>query len=114
MDPEKQARLEAGGWKIGTVAEFLGLTADEDAEVEARVSLDLARARVATLITTARKRHSNPRVTQKRLAALINSSQSRVAKIEAADPSVSLDLIVKAAVAAGADLRQIGEAIQGP
>lgn len=35
MDEVKTARLEAAGWKIGTVQEFLGLTDEEAATVDA-------------------------------------------------------------------------------
>jgi len=41
----------------------------------------------------------------------IGSSQSRVAKIEAGDPSVSVDLILKALFALGATRKQIGMAL---
>ena len=44
---------------------------------------------------------------QKRLG----SSQSRVAKMEAADPSVSLDLLVRGLLATGASPRDIGRVL---
>lgn len=50
------------------------------------------------LVRSARQR---ARLWQARLAVKLHSSQSRVAKLEAGDASVSLDLIVKAAFAAG-------------
>ena len=39
MNRKKKARLEAAGWKVATAAEFLGLTPEEEALVEARVAL---------------------------------------------------------------------------
>ena len=44
------------------------------------------------------------------LARKMRSSQSRVAKIEAGDPSVSLDLIVRAFFATGATRRELQRA----
>jgi hypothetical protein len=41
----------------------------------------------------------------------MGSSQSRIAKIEAGDPSVSLDLILRALVASGASRREIHETL---
>lgn len=38
MDKAKQARLEAAGFRVGTVGEFLGLTPAESALVEARLA----------------------------------------------------------------------------
>jgi hypothetical protein len=39
MRKTKKKRLEAKGWKVGTAAEFLGLSPDESASVEARLRL---------------------------------------------------------------------------
>jgi hypothetical protein len=39
MDPNKRARLEAHGWKVGTVAEFLDLTPEETALIEMKLAL---------------------------------------------------------------------------
>ncbi len=44
------------------------------------------------------------------LARKMGSSQSRVAKIEAGDPSVSLDLIMRAFFATGATRRELQRA----
>ena len=38
MDKEKKARLEAHGWKVGSAEELLGLTSDEAAYIELRLS----------------------------------------------------------------------------
>ena len=79
MKKAKRERLEAKGWKVGTVAEFLGLTPEESALIE--IKLALARR--------LRKRRQK-RMTQAQLAEKIQSSQSRVAKAETGDSSVSL------------------------
>jgi DNA-binding XRE family transcriptional regulator len=101
MEKRKQRRLEARGWRVGTVAEFLGLSAEEAALVEMKLRLSQAlRARRAAL-----------RLTQGALAKRLGSSQSRVAKMEAGDRSVSIDLLLKALLALGASPRDVGKAL---
>ena len=39
MDKAKKARLAKKGWKVGTVTEFLGLTPEESAYIEIKLSL---------------------------------------------------------------------------
>jgi predicted transcriptional regulator len=50
-------------------------------------------------------------VTQVGLARTLKSSQSRVAKMEAGDPTVSLDLLVKSLFALGASNRELAAII---
>ena len=45
------------------------------------------------------------------LAKRLRSSQSRVAKMEASDPAVSIDLLIRALLAAGAKKKDIAKAI---
>jgi ribosome-binding protein aMBF1 (putative translation factor) len=85
MNRAKRKRLETAGWKVGSSREFLGLTDDENAMIE--LKLQLARALQAE--------RTKRRMTQEELSRKIGSSQSRVAKMEAGDPSVSLDLLVR-------------------
>jgi ribosome-binding protein aMBF1 (putative translation factor) len=103
MRSTKRKRLEAAGWKVGTAREFLGLTADEAAYVE--IKLNLARA--------LRRARLGKGLSQGTLATLLGSSQSRVAKAEAGDPSVSLDLLARAILATGRDRRGLARAISG-
>jgi ribosome-binding protein aMBF1 (putative translation factor) len=91
VDNAKRARLEKAGWKVGTAREFLGLSPQEAAYVE--LKLNLARA-----FTEKRKSLG---LSQVAIAKMIKSSQSRVAKMEAGDPSVSIDLLVKSLFALG-------------
>ena len=100
MKKAKHERLEAKGWKVGTVAEFLGLTPEESALIE--IKLALARR--------LRERRQK-RMTQAQLAEKIQSSQSRVAKAETGDSSVSLELLVRAMLATGASPKEIAKAI---
>lgn len=97
MKPEKKKRLEAAGWKVGTVREFLDLTDEEAALIE--LKLDLAKAVKAERIRR--------KLTQDELGAMLGSSQSRVAKMEAGDPSVSIDLLVRSLLRMGATRRDL-------
>jgi DNA-binding XRE family transcriptional regulator len=101
MNKIKRKNLEKAGFKIGTVQEFLGLSDEEMALIDLKV-------RLIEMLTSARK---NRNVTQHGLAKLIGSSQSRVAKMEAADDDVSLDLICKALFSLGVSQKAIGEAL---
>ena len=103
MDKERKARLEAHGWAVGSVEQFLGLTSEEAAYVELRLKLSDA-------IREYRKKR---RLTQSQLADLIQSSQSRVAKAEAADGSVSLDLLIRSLLALGATHQDLAKVING-
>ena len=101
MDLKKRRKLEAAGWKVGSAAEFLDLTPEEAALIDLKLSL-------GELVRSTRRR---AKLSQHALAGRLRSSQSRVAKLEAGDASVSLDLIVKAAFAAGAKKADVAHAI---
>lgn len=97
MKSAKLERLQAAGWKIGNAEDFLQLS-DEEAQL---VALRLS------LISAVKKSRIKRKLSQIDLAQRMKSSQSRIAKIEAGDPSVSLDLIVRALIASGAKTRDI-------
>lgn len=99
MKTAKKKRLESAGWRVGTAREFLGLSVAEAELVEMRVAL------AAGL----RARRERARVTQTALAKQLKSSQSRVAKMEAGDPTVSLDLLIRAHLTLGAKRAEIGK-----
>lgn len=101
MRPAKRKHLEARGWKIGSVEDFLGLSDQESAYIELR--LKLARGLKA--------RRNARGLSQNQLAKAVQSSQSRVAKMEAGDPTVSLDLLVRSLLALGASNRDLGRII---
>ena len=101
MKTTKQKDIEARGWKIGSAADFLELTGEEVAYIELKLKL------ANQLKATRTKQH----LTQKDLAKKIDSSQSRVAKMETGDPSVSLDLLIKSLLALGVSNEDIGKAI---
>jgi len=97
----KQLQLEAKGWKVGSVEEFLELTPEEASYIELKLALSGS-------LRTYRKQRQ---LTQMDLAKLLKSSQSRVAKMEAGDPSVSLDLLVRSLLAMGASREALAQMI---
>ncbi len=100
MNTAKLKKLRAAGWKVGSARDFLKLSDEEAMLVELKLSLTNA-------LKEARQKR---RLSQTGLAKRIGSSQSRVAKIEAGDPSVSLDLIVRALFATGATRQELQRA----
>jgi DNA-binding XRE family transcriptional regulator len=101
MDRKKQKRLQEAGWRIGSAADFLGLSAAEEELVAMKVALSVR-------LKKTRERRG---ITQTELARRMGSSQSRVAKMEAGDPGVSLDLLVQGLLAVGASRREIASAL---
>jgi len=101
MDKTKKERLAAAGWRAGDADEFLDLSAEEAAFVELKLAL-------ADYLRDLRVRNG---WTQAQVARRLGSSQSRVAKMEAADASVSIDLLVKALLGLGASRSEVGSVI---
>ena len=101
MKSGRKRKLQAAGWKVGGAADFLELSDEEATLVELKLSLTSA------LKETRQKR----RLSQLELAQRMGSSQSRIAKIEAGDASVSFDLILRALVAAGATRQELQRAL---
>jgi ribosome-binding protein aMBF1 (putative translation factor) len=104
MRKQQKKRLESKGWKIGTVKEFLGLSDEESAYIELKIKL------AAGL----RQRRREKGLSQLDLAAKLQSSQSRVAKMEAGDASVSLDLLIRSLITLGASERELSRIIAAP
>ena len=101
MDERKRERLAKKGWKSGSAAEFLKLSAEESAYVEMKLALS----------KKLRERRRQNNLTQAELARAIESSQSRVAKMEAGDPTVSIDLLVKSLLALGVSRKELARTI---
>jgi ribosome-binding protein aMBF1 (putative translation factor) len=97
MRSAKKKRLESKGWKVGSPKEFLGLSPEEEAYIEIKL-------RLAEDLRSHRLRRQ---MTQSDLARKLKSSQSRVAKMEAGESSVSLDLLVRSLLALGAPSRNL-------
>ena len=101
MDKAKKNKIESNGWKVGDIDQFLGLDSAEMAIVEMKMAL------AKTLI----EKRKQSKITQINMAKLIGSSQSRVAKIEKADPTVSIELMLKSLLRLGTTKKEIAKAI---
>ena len=101
MTTEKKRKLEKKGWKVGSVGDFLELSAEETAYVELKVRL----------AKELRHRRKKLRISQVEAAKKLQSSQSRVAKMEAGDPSVSIDLLVRSLLALGGRVTMLPKAV---
>jgi transcriptional regulator with XRE-family HTH domain len=85
------------------VKEFLGLSEADTVLIEVKLALSHS-------LRDRRKKHG---LSQVQLAERLQSSQSRVAKMEAGDPSVSMDLLVSSLLLLGASSADIANAIKG-
>jgi DNA-binding XRE family transcriptional regulator len=101
MEKSNKRQLKAKGYRIGDAKDFLGLSAEESAYIEMKLALSQALA----------QKRKQRRLTQLELARKLNSSQSRIAKMEKGDPTVSVDLLVKALLAMGATKKSIAKII---
>lgn len=97
----KRDRLKKTGWRVGTVAEFLDLTPEESIYIELKIRLG----------ENLRMRRVRRKMTQVDLARKIESSQSRVAKMERGDSSVSIDLLIRSLLALGTSNRELGKIV---
>jgi transcriptional regulator with XRE-family HTH domain len=104
MKESKRKSLEAAGWAVGSADEFLGLSSVESLLVDLRLALSQA----------LKERRARLHISQTALAGLIKSSQSRVAKMEAADPEVSFELLLRGLFATGATRRDVASVLDQP
>jgi ribosome-binding protein aMBF1 (putative translation factor) len=91
MHKTKRKKLRAAGWSVGTTKDFLKLSPEEALLIE--IKLDLAAA--------VRRERTRRHWTQAHLAQVLDSSQSRLAKMKTGDRTVSIDLLVGALVRMG-------------
>lgn len=103
MKQAKRKRLEAAGWKVGDATQFLELSDAEAVLIELKLQL-------ADALRSIRGRHG---LTQEQASKVLRSSQSRVAKMEAGDPTVSLDLLVRSLLTLGASRNEIARCVTG-
>ena len=101
MEKNKIKKLEERGWKVGSAEDFLKLTESEINLLETRLEL-------SSYLRTIR---TEKRITQVQLAKKIHSSQSRIAKMESGDPSVSLDLLYKTIYSLGKTPKEVAKFI---
>ncbi|MFA6002777.1 MAG: helix-turn-helix transcriptional regulator [Elusimicrobiota bacterium] len=103
MNPNKRRKLESKGWHIGTAKDFLELSEEEAKYIEFKLAL------AKKLRDLRIQRHMG----QVQVAGIIKSSQSRVAKMEAADSSVSVDLIIRSFFSLGGSTSDLGRVLLG-
>ncbi len=101
MDSKKRKKLEAKGWVFGDVGDFLGLTPEQVRFIDLKIALS----------QSLKSERTKQNVTQVELAKMLGSSQSRVAKMEAGDPTVSVDLLLKALLTLGLTTKQLSKII---
>ena len=101
MKASKRKKLEDAGWRVGSAGDFLGLSPEEMAYVEMKIALS----------RFLKQQRIKKKLSQVEFAARIESSQSRVAKMETGDPSVSIDLLVKSLLALGASKNDVAGVI---
>ncbi len=101
MREDKKRRLEAKGWKVGSSKEFLRLSDEESAYIDLKMRL----------ADGLRDRRQRNRLSQVQLAKILKSSQSRIAKMESGDSSVSLDLLIRSLLALGISDRELSRII---
>ena len=101
MREDTKRRLETKGWKVGSAKEFLRLTDEESAYIDLKMRL----------ADGLRDRRQRNRLSQVQLAKILRSSQSRIAKMESGDPSVSLDLLIRSLLALGTSDRELSRII---
>jgi len=102
MNTLKKARLQRAGWAVGNAAEFLNLNAQKAQFVELKLAL----------AGGVRQLREHRGMTQAALAEQLGSSESRVTKMEVADRSVSIDLMMRSLLAIGATPGEIAKLIK--
>jgi len=103
MRKSKRERLEREGWSVGPITALLGLSETDAVLIEMKLALSRS-------LRDLRKRRG---LTQVKVAELLQSSQSRVAKMEGGDSSVSMDLLVSSLLLLGGHTNDVARAIRG-
>ncbi len=101
MKANKRKKLESSGWKVGSAQEFLELSDEELEFIEMKLALS----------RKVKEQRLKKDLSQIELAKLIGSSQSRVAKMEAGDSSVSIDLLLKALLNLGVPRKTVARVL---
>ena len=104
MKASTKKKLEQAGFSIGNTKDFLDLSEEEAAYIEIKLALTEALIKI----------REKEGISQAELARLMHSSQSRVAKMEAGDSSVSADLLIRALIYLGLGARDVGRYLARP
>ena len=97
MQATQKRRLTKAGWRVATAAQFLGLTKEESTFIEMKLAL----------VRSLKRRRQLRGLTQARLARQLGTSQSRLAKMESADRTVSIDLLIRALLEMGTSRKDV-------
>ena len=89
------------GWVEGSAQDLLGLSSADMEYIETRLAL-------SRMLRDLRQKQQ---LTQVQIAARLHTSQSRVAKMEHADPTVSVDLLLQALFRLGVTRRDLAAAM---
>jgi len=98
---KKAAKTESPKWVEGSVQDFLELSSADMELIEIRLA--------ASRLLKATRKEKN--LTQQSLAAQLHTSQSRLAKMEAGDSSVSLDLLFRSLFALGVSRKEVADTL---
>ncbi|MGB0387168.1 MAG: helix-turn-helix domain-containing protein [Ardenticatenaceae bacterium] len=101
MNGKENVQLEASGWKVSSVEEFLGLTKAEATYIDLKLAL----------LDSYRTWRQQKQVSQVELAEQLELSESSIAKMEQGDPSVSLDLLVQSLLTLGVTPKHLAQII---
>lgn len=101
MRESKKKSLEKHGWRLGGTEDFLNLSAQESEYIELKLKLSQA----------LKNKRQQKGLTQVEAARVLQSSQSRIAKMETGDPSVSIDLLIRALLTMGATPKELGRVV---
>ena len=101
MKNNKKKKLEATGWKIGSADDFLDLSKEESEFVNLKLVLS----------RYLKSKRLHKKYSQIDLAKFIKSSQSRVAKMENGDSSVTVDLLIHSLFALGTTRKELAKVI---
>ena len=96
MSAATRKRLKATGGRVSTVAKSLGLRRGEE-----------------TLIDAIDRERRKKRLSQKQLTDRLESSPSRIAKLEAGHPGATPDLLIQTLLAAGTSRAQVARTFAG-
>ena len=97
MDIEKRKRLEAAGWKFGTVEEFLNLSQAESTYIKIRIELH----------HKLREYMKKKSYTYTQLGKLLNLPKSTIKKIEIGGPGLTIDLMIRSLLEIGVTGKEI-------